>query len=147
MFTQHPQDCDTSCFTGDSLAKGQLQRLPSACGGRRLNTVLPNAQMADALEFELPSDVEDDEEIDEDMAFTAEDKIRYAGMFGDEDGGGGEAGGGGGSDDADLLASDASEGGDFNADVSVSCLMCCSAVGREDQKCAFTVTLVAFKTI
>jgi hypothetical protein len=58
----------------------------------------------------LPSDVEEDEEIDEDMAFTAEDKIRYAGMFGDD------------ADDAepaeeDLLASDVSEDENF-ADVS-----------------------------
>ena len=67
-------------------------------------------QLADGLEFELPSDVEEDEEIDEDMAFTAEDKIRYAGMFGDD------------ADDAeppeeDLLASDVSED-DQSADVS-----------------------------
>jgi hypothetical protein len=67
-------------------------------------------QLADGLEFELPSDVEEDEEIDEDMAFTAEDKIRYAGMFGDD------------PDDADpaeedLLASDVSEDENF-ADVS-----------------------------
>ncbi|GBF90520.1 hypothetical protein Rsub_03516 [Raphidocelis subcapitata] len=45
-------------------------------------------------EYEMPSDFED-EEIDEDMAFTAEDRERYAGWFGDEDGGGGGGGGGG----------------------------------------------------
>lgn len=80
-------------------------------------------QLADGLEFELPSDVEEDEEIDEDMAFTAEDKIRYAGMFGDD------------ADDAelaeeDLLASDVSEDENF-ADVRAwqspvqSCRMGC----------------------
>jgi hypothetical protein len=63
-------------------------------------------QMADGLEFELPSDVDDDEEIDEDMAFTAEDNIRYAGMFGDDSDGGGSAG-------EDLLASDVSEDENF----------------------------------
>lgn len=31
----------------------------------------------------MPSDFED-EEIDEDTAFTAEDKIKYAGMFGSD---------------------------------------------------------------
>jgi U3 small nucleolar RNA-associated protein 14 len=35
-------------------------------------------------EYELPSDFED-EEIDEDMAFTAEDKKLYAGWFGEEE--------------------------------------------------------------
>ena len=67
-------------------------------------------QLADGLEFELPSDVEEDEEIDEDMAFTAEDKLRYAGMFHDESDGGGAA-------EDDLLASDVSEDENF-ADVS-----------------------------
>jgi hypothetical protein len=47
-------------------------------------------------EYELPSDFED-EEIDEDMAFTAEDKMRYAGWFGD--------------DDADAAATPAGRGG------------------------------------
>ena len=54
--------------------------------------------------------MEEDEEIDEDMAFTAEDKIRYAGMFGDEPDDGEPAG-------EDLLASDVSEDENF-ADVS-----------------------------
>lgn len=35
-------------------------------------------------EYELPSDFED-EEIDEDTAFTAEDKKLYAGWFGEEE--------------------------------------------------------------
>lgn len=34
-------------------------------------------------EYEMPSDFED-EEIDEDLAFTAEDKKKYAGWFGEE---------------------------------------------------------------
>lgn len=37
--------------------------------------------------FAVPSQ---DEEIDEDLAFTAEDKVKYAGWFGDEDKGGSE---------------------------------------------------------
>lgn len=48
----------------------------------------------------MPSDFED-EEIDEESAFTAEDKIKYAGMFGSD----GEAGEAGGEAD-DLLDSD-----------------------------------------
>jgi len=41
-------------------------------------------QHVDNYEYELPSDFED-EEIDEEMAFTAEDKKLYAGWFGDEE--------------------------------------------------------------
>ena len=80
---------------------------------RRLVTevcVFLRLQLADGLEFELPSDVEEDEEIDEDMAFTAEDKIRYAGMFGDEPDDGEAV-------EEELLASDVSEDENF-ADVS-----------------------------
>lgn len=43
--------------------------------------MLPS-QKVENYEYELPSDFED-EEIDEDMAFTAEDKKLYAGWFGD----------------------------------------------------------------
>jgi U3 small nucleolar RNA-associated protein 14 len=50
----------------------------------------------DNYEYELPSDFED-EEIDEEMAFTAEDKKLYAGWFGEEEeqeaGNGGDADG------------------------------------------------------
>lgn len=56
--------------------------------------------MVEDREFEMPSDFED-EEIDEESAFTAEDKIKYAGMFGSD----GEAGSGGEESD-DLLDSD-----------------------------------------
>lgn len=42
-------------------------------------------QKVDNYQYELPSDFED-EEIDEDMAFTAEDKERFGSMFGDADG-------------------------------------------------------------
>jgi U3 small nucleolar RNA-associated protein 14 len=41
-------------------------------------------QQVDNYEYELPSDFED-EEIDEEMAFTAEDKKLYAGWFGEEE--------------------------------------------------------------
>lgn len=83
---------------------------------RRLagNLEICRMQVADGLEFELPSDVEDDEEIDEDMAFTEEDKIQFAGMFGDASDSGEEA-----EEDANLLdsgASDQEEG--YNTDVS-----------------------------
>jgi U3 small nucleolar RNA-associated protein 14 len=44
-------------------------------------------------EYELPSDFED-EEIDEDLAFTAEDKERFAGWFGGDEGGATAAAGG-----------------------------------------------------
>ena len=47
-----------------------------------LPSVLP--QVVESREFELPSDFED-EEIDEESAFTAEDKIKYAGMFGSDE--------------------------------------------------------------
>lgn len=100
--------------------------MPAAqCGGGCCMVLTPccGVQMADGLEFELPSDVEDDEEIDEDMAFTEEDKIRYAGMFGD-DADGGSDGDGGSAHDDDLLASDASEGEDIHPDVR-SMLLCC----------------------
>lgn len=40
-------------------------------------------QHVDNYEYEMPSDFED-EEIDEDLAFTAEDKKKYAGWFGEE---------------------------------------------------------------
>jgi len=40
-------------------------------------------QHVENYEYELPSDFED-EEIDEDMAFTAEDKKLYAGWFGED---------------------------------------------------------------
>lgn len=74
-------------------------------------------QIADALEYELPSDLSDDEEIDEDMAFTAEDKQKYAGMFGDM-GSGEDDDGPDGSQDGDLLLdSDASENESLNPDV------------------------------
>ena len=60
------------------------------------------AQAVDSYEFELASDFED-EEIDEEAAFTEEDKKLYAGMFGssDADAAAGEAGG-----EPDLLVSD-----------------------------------------
>lgn len=76
-------------------------------------------QIADGLDFELPSDISDDEEIDEDMAFTEEDKKQYAGMFGDD--GGASGGSDDGQDEEDLLRdddSDASEAAEFDADVS-----------------------------
>ncbi len=41
-------------------------------------------QAVDNYEYELPSDFED-EEIDEEMAFTAEDKIKYGGWFDKDD--------------------------------------------------------------
>lgn len=41
-------------------------------------------QRVDNYEYELPSDFED-EEIDEGLAFTEEDKKKYAGWFGDDD--------------------------------------------------------------
>lgn len=40
-------------------------------------------QQVENYEYELPSDFED-EEIDEEMAFTAEDKKLYAGWFGED---------------------------------------------------------------
>ncbi len=71
--------------------------------------------MADGLE--LPSDIEDDEEIDEDMAFTAEDKIQFAGMFGDHGGGSDKVGEDAGQE-FDLLDSGASDNEDaYNTDV------------------------------
>ena len=89
-------------------------------------------QIADGLDFELPSDISDDEEIDEDMAFTEKEKKQFAGMFGN-DGAGGS--GDEGDDDAgeDLVRedSDASDGADFDADVRrvppskrTQCLIC-----------------------
>lgn len=42
------------------------------------------SQKVETYEYEMPSDFED-EEIDEDLAFTAEDKAKYAGWFGDGD--------------------------------------------------------------
>lgn len=57
-------------------------------------------QIVESREFEMPSDFED-EEIDEESAFTAEDKIKYAGMFGSDT----EAASGGEESD-DLLDSD-----------------------------------------
>lgn len=53
----------------------------------------------DNYEYELPSDFED-EEVDEEMAFTAEDKKLYAGWFGDEEADQ-EAASGGASDEDD----------------------------------------------
>jgi U3 small nucleolar RNA-associated protein 14 len=47
-------------------------------------------QRVENYEYELPSDFED-EEIDEDLAFTAEDKERFAGWFGDDGDGPGAA--------------------------------------------------------
>lgn len=41
-------------------------------------------QKVDNYEYELPSDFED-EEIDEDLAFTEEDKKKYAGWFGEDE--------------------------------------------------------------
>jgi U3 small nucleolar RNA-associated protein 14 len=52
----------------------------------------------DNYEYELPSDFED-EEIDEDMAFTAEDKKLYAGWFGDDEADHAAAGGEGSDED------------------------------------------------
>mmetsp|Transcript_37964 Transcript_37964/g.96008 ORF Transcript_37964/g.96008 Transcript_37964/m.96008 type:complete len:1095 (-) Transcript_37964:202-3486(-) len=76
-------------------------------------------------EYEMPSDFED-EEIDEDLAFTEEDKKKYAGWFSDEEAGSGGSGGGGedegedegGSSDLDmrLLDSDEELGQDENDD-------------------------------
>ena len=90
-------------------------------------------QVADGLEFELKSDIEDDEDIDEDMAFTEEDKRHFAGMFGDDSGA--SDGGEGGSDGGDLLLeSDASDDGGFDPEVGFSAgcackegVMCCPA--------------------
>lgn len=73
-------------------------------------------QIADGLDFDLPSDVSDDEEIDEDMAFTEEEKRQFAGMFGDD----GDASLSSDQADEDLLkedASDVSEAAEFDADV------------------------------
>lgn len=55
-------------------------------------------QQVDNYEYELPSDFED-EEIDEDMAFTAEDKKLYAGWFGDDEADHAAAGGEGSDED------------------------------------------------
>ena len=82
-----------------------------------------HVQIADGLDFELPSDVSDDEEIDEDMAFTKEEKRQFAGMFGDD----GNASFSSDQADEHLLeedASDVSEAAEFDADVRalVSCL-------------------------
>jgi hypothetical protein len=52
----------------------------------------------DNYEYELPSDFED-EEIDEEAAFTAEDKKLYAGWFGDDEGDQEDASGGGSDED------------------------------------------------
>lgn len=61
-------------------------------------------QQVDNYEYEMPSDFED-EEIDEEMAFTEEDKKKYAGWFDDEGAGGSEdeeEGEEEGSSDADM---------------------------------------------
>ena len=65
----------------------------------------------ESYEYVQPDTFEDDEEIDEEMAFSAEDKIKYAGWFDEDDGSDdgldeeegeeGEA-----EDDMDLLESD-----------------------------------------
>ena len=55
----------------------------------------------------MPSDFED-EEIDEELAFTAEDKARFGGWF-DEDGGLGIGGGGGSESDEGELFGDEGE--------------------------------------
>jgi hypothetical protein len=55
-------------------------------------------QRVENYEYEMPSDFED-EEIDEDLAFTAEDKKKYAGWFGEEPDDGADAGAGGSGDE------------------------------------------------
>jgi hypothetical protein len=76
------------------------------------------AQKADALEYELPSDLSDDEEIDEDMAFTEEDKKQYAGMFANNASDDANDGGDGSDGSGLLMDADTSEDEGFNADVS-----------------------------
>lgn len=52
---------------------------------------LSTTQEVENYEYEMPSDFED-EEIDEDNAFTAEDKKKYGAWFGDDDGDDGDEG-------------------------------------------------------
>lgn len=63
-------------------------------------------QKVENYEYEMPSDFED-EEIDEDLAFTAEDKVKYGSWF-DEEPEGGER-------DEDLHSLDSQEGEDLDA--------------------------------
>lgn len=79
-------------------------------------------QIADALEYELPSDLSDDEEIDEETAFTEADKKKYAGMFGDTGSGGDDDNPDDGQDEGLLLDSEASEDESLNADVRFNAL-------------------------
>ena len=82
-----------------------------------------SSQVVDNYEYELPLDFED-EEIDEDAAFTEEDKKLYAGWFGGSDAAPAENGEEGSEDG--LLNSDEEADGDgesyytddFSAEVS-----------------------------
>jgi hypothetical protein len=72
------------------------QQRGSSSSLHHANQFLPlaAAQRVENYEYEMPSDFED-EEIDEDLAFTAEDKKKYAGWFGeepDDDAGAGSSG-------------------------------------------------------
>jgi U3 small nucleolar RNA-associated protein 14 len=93
-------------------------------------------QRVENYEYEMPSDFED-EEIDEDLAFTAEDKKKYAGWFGEEPDDA-EAGAGGSGDEqqqgsrkrargefADLDSSEEEEPEDDEDEVGAEGCVCC----------------------
>lgn len=58
-------------------------------------------QQVESYEYEPPSEIEEDEEIDEELAFTAEDKLKYGGWFSDGDGGSSDGGFDEGSEEAE----------------------------------------------
>lgn len=60
-------------------------RRHAACRSTLTITAVYAPQHVENYEYELPSDFED-EEIDEELAFTEEDRLKYGGWFGDTPG-------------------------------------------------------------
>jgi hypothetical protein len=86
------------------------------CPETKRATLHGRLQQVDNYEYEMPSDFED-EEIDEEMAFTEEDKKKYAGWFDDEEDADGD-----GFGSEDMLGSDIDEKVGFSCPVEPACM-------------------------
>jgi len=114
---KHKDRYDVSCGPGKTISLSVRSPVSPPPAHPTFRTP---SQRVENYEYELPSDFED-EEIDEEMAFTAEDKERYAGWFDDAGGGGAARGGGrsqqrGGGNFADLESSEEEPGDDDDED-------------------------------